>query len=123
MHERLIAFSIANDRRKEVVPVMKTMRKLYDQTMCKLDEVMEYSKCAMSYKELDPDLSKLYSNMAKTEMDLAKSLHSMSQKKANSKMGEKDSIDSRLMELWEEMEDVKMEKMAQAKALLDLATG
>lgn len=30
---------------------MKTMRKLYDQAMEELDGVIEYSKCAMCYKE------------------------------------------------------------------------
>lgn len=102
---------------------MKTMRKLYDQTMEELDGVMEYSKCAMCYKEMDPELSKMYVTMAKTEMEHAKTLHAASQKKAASKLGEKDSIDPRLMELWDEMEDAKLEKMAAAKACLDLATG
>ena len=99
---------------------MKTMRKLYDQTLEELDGVIEYSNCAMHYKEMDPELSKMYVSMAKTEMEHAKTLHAASQKLSASKMGEKDSIDPRLMELWEEMEQVKLDKMAHAKACLDL---
>lgn len=102
---------------------MKTMRKLYDQTMEELDGVIEYSKCAMCYKEMEPEISKMYTDMAKAEMGHAKALHEMSQKLSASKIGEKNTIDSRLMELWEEMEDVKLDKMAEAKAMLDLAIG
>jgi rubrerythrin len=54
------------------------MRKLYDQTMEELDGVMEYSKCAMRYKEMDPELSKMYVTMAKAEMEHAKTLHAAS---------------------------------------------
>ncbi len=102
---------------------MKTMRKLYDQAMEELDGVMDYSECAMAYAQMDPELSKLYLSMAKQEMEHAKGLHAMSQKKAASKIGEKDDIDPRLMELWEEMEHAKIEKMALAKACLDNAQG
>lgn len=102
---------------------MKTMRKLYDQCMEELDGVMEYSKCSMSYAQTDPELSKTYLTMAKTEMEHAKTLHMMSQKKASSKMGEKDTIDPMLMELWEEMECAKLDKMGLAKACLDNAQG
>ena len=101
---------------------MKTMRKLYDQTMEELDGVCEYSECAMMYKELDPELSKIYAGMAKMEMEHAKTLHSMSQKKATHAMAdpERETVDPRLMELWNEMEHAKLEKMALAKAHLDL---
>lgn len=99
---------------------MKTMRKLYDQTMDELDGVCEYSQCAVKYKEIDPEMSKMYSSMAKTEMEHAKTLHAMSQKKAAAKMGVED-VDPQLMELWEEMEDAKIDKMAEARAYLDLA--
>ena len=96
------------------------MRKLYDYAMCELDGVMDYSKCSMHYAQNDPELSKMYLGMAKTKMDHVKTLHSMSQKKAASKIGS-ENVDPRLMELWEEMEDAKMEKMALAKACLDNA--
>lgn len=99
---------------------MKTMRKLYDYTMEELDGVMDYSKCAMHYAQSDPELSKMYLSMAKIEMEHAKALHVMSQKKAASKIGEED-VDPRLMELWEEMEEAKLDKMALAKACLDNA--
>lgn len=101
---------------------MKTMRKLYDQTMEELDGVMEYSQCAMMHAQTDPELSKLYLNLAKTEMEHAKQLHAMSQKKAASKM-DTETIDPMLMELWEEMEQCKIDKMGLAKACLDNAQG
>ena len=100
---------------------MKTMRMLYDQAMEELDGVIEYSTCSMKYKELDYDLSKMYSSMAKAEMEHAKSLHNVSQRLASEKMGDKDSIDPRLMELWEEMESAKLDKMAKAQSYLTLA--
>jgi len=102
---------------------MKTMRKLYDQCMEELDGVMEYSKCSMSYAQVDPEMSKMYLGMAKAELEHAKALHAMSQKKAAAAMGDKDTIDSRLMELWEEMEQAKLDKMALARACLDNAQG
>ena len=104
---------------------MKTMRKLYDQTMEELDGVCEYSKCSIMYKEMDPELSKIYASMAKMEMEHAKTLHSMSQKKATHAMAdpERETVDPRLMELWNEMETAKLDRMAEAKAYLDLATG
>ena len=99
------------------------MRKLYDQCLEELDGVMEYSKCSMSYAQIDPELSKMYLSMAKAEMEHARSLHTASQKKASSKMGDKETIDPMLMELWEEMECAKLDKMAMAKACLDNAQG
>lgn len=101
---------------------MKIMRKLYDQTMEELDGVIEYSCCAMKHREMHPDISKMYATMAKEEMGHALTLHGMSQRLAASKMGtsEEREIDPRLMELWEEMEDVKLDKMASAEAHLAL---
>lgn len=103
---------------------MKTMRKLYDYTMEELDGVMDYAKCAMAYGQMDSELSKLYLTLAKTEMDHAKALHTMSQKKAaEAKLNDSEHVDPRLMELWEEMEQAKLDKMALAKACLDNAQG
>lgn len=101
---------------------MKTMRKLYDQCMEELDGVMEYSKCSMSYSQIEPELSKMYLGMAKAEMEHAKSLHAASQRLSSSKLGT-ENIDPRLMELWEEMESAKIDKMGLAKACLDNAQG
>ena len=98
---------------------MKTMRKLYDQCMEELDGVIEYSKCAIMHLN-EPDMYKMYINMAKQEMEHAQTLNTMSKKLSNAKIGS-EKIDPRLMELWEEMEDVKIDKMALAKAHLDNA--
>lgn len=76
---------------------MKTMRKLYDQCIEELDGVIEYSKCATFYHS-KPDLFKMYLNMAKQEMEHAKTLHEMSKKLSESKIGT-ENIDPRLMEL------------------------
>lgn len=99
---------------------MKTMRTLYDQTMEELDGVIEYSKCSIEYKEIDPDISKMYLGMAKAELEHARALHAVSQKKAAAKVGS-ENVDPQLMELWEEMEGFKLDKMGKAKAMLDLA--
>ncbi len=95
---------------------MKTMRKLYDQCMEELDGVIEYSKCATFYHN-KPELSKMYTGMAKQELEHAQTLHNMSKKLAETKIGS-ENIDPRLMELWEEMEQAKIDKMALAKAYL-----
>ena len=100
---------------------MKVMRMLYDQCMEELEGAICYAKCATEYAQMDPEMSKMYLSMAKTELDHAKALHSAAQKKATSKMGKED-IDPRLMELWEEMESVKIDKMAMAKAYVDNAS-
>lgn len=100
---------------------MKVMRKLYDQCLEELDGVMEYSKCAMMHAPSDPEMAKMYVGMAKQELDHAKTLHAASQALSKSKIGTED-IDPRLMELWEEMECAKVEKMGLAKAFLDNAT-
>lgn len=97
---------------------MKTMRKLYDQTMEELDGVIEYSKCAMMYAGKDDDLAKMYVTMAKVEMDHAKMLHDASKRLSSSKLGTED-VDPMLMELWEEMESSKLDKMAEARAYLE----
>ena len=96
---------------------MKVMRKLYDQCMEELDGVIEYSKCASFYHN-KPELSKMYIGMAKQELEHAQTLHNMSKKLAETKIGS-ENIDPRLMELWEEMEQAKIDKMALAKAYLD----
>ena len=101
---------------------MKTMRKLYDQTMEELDGVISYSKCSMMYKGKDDELSKMYASMARQEMEHAKSLHAASKRLSESKIGTEE-VDPRLMELWEEMESCKIDKMGHAKACLDLAQG
>lgn len=95
---------------------MKTMRKLYDQCIEELDGVIEYSKCATFYHN-KPELYKMYLSMAKQEMEHAKTLNEMSKKLAESKIGT-ENIDPRLMELWEEMEQTKIDKMALAKAYI-----
>lgn len=99
---------------------MKIMRKLYDQCMEELDGVIEYSKCA-TFHHGEPDLFKIYITMAKQEMEHAQILHSTSKKLAETKIGSED-IDPRLMELWEEMEQCKIDKMALAKAYLNNAS-
>lgn len=93
---------------------MKIMRKLYDQCIEELDGTIEYSNCAMSCRD-NSDLSKMYIGMAKQELEHAQTLHSMSKKLAESKLG-KETVDPMLMELWEEMEQTKIDKMALAKA-------
>ena len=100
---------------------MKTMRKLYDQCIEELDGVIEYSNCATSYYD-NPELSKMYIGMAKQEMEHAQTLHNMSRKLSKLKIGS-ENIDSRLMELWKEMEQAKIDKMALAKAYLTNAEG
>ena len=94
---------------------MKVMRKLYDQCMEELDGVIEYSNCATACRD-NADLSKMYINIAKQELEHAQTLHNMSKKLAESKIGEK--VDPMLMELWEEMEQCKIDKMALAKAYI-----
>ena len=89
------------------------MRKLYDQCMEELNGVIEYSNCATSCRN-NADLFKLYMNIAKQELEHAQLLHNMSKKLAEQKIGEE--VDHRLMELWEEMEQAKIDKMALARA-------
>ena len=99
---------------------MKTMRKLYDQCMEELDGVIEYSKCSMMYSSKHPDMAGLYFRIAEQELEHARLLHDMSKQLAESKIGTED-VDPRLMELWEEMENTKIEKMGLAKAYLENA--
>jgi len=75
---------------------MKVMRKLYDQCMEELEGVIEYSNCANSCHD-NSDLSKMYINMAKQELEHAQTLHNMSKRLAESKIGE--NVDPMLMEL------------------------
>lgn len=75
---------------------MKTMRKLYDQTMEELDGVIEYANCSTAHRD-NPDLSKIYLSMAKQELEHAQTLHNVSKKLAESKIGEQ--VDPMLMEL------------------------
>lgn len=98
---------------------MKTMRKLYDQCLEELHGIIEYSKCAdMHFNQ--PEIYKMYISIAKQEMEHAQMLNNMSKKLAEAKMGS-ESIDPRLMELWEEMDQAKIDKMALAKAYLENA--
>lgn len=99
---------------------MKTMRKLYDQCMEELDGVMEYSKCSIMHK-VNQDLSRMYLEMAKQEMEHAERLHDASRRLSESKLGTEE-IDPRLMELWEEMEMAKIDKMGLARACYDNAS-
>ena len=94
---------------------MKIMRKLYDQCMEELDGVIEYCNCATSCRN-NADLFKMYMNIAKQELEHAQLLHNTSKKLADQKIGEE--VDPRLMELWEEMEQTKIDKMALAKAYI-----
>lgn len=100
---------------------MKIMRKLYDQCIEELDGVIEYCNCATLCHD-NSDLSKMYISMAKQELEHAQTLHNMSKKLAESKLG-KETVDPMLMELWEEMEQAKIDKMALAKAYLSNAEG
>lgn len=92
---------------------MKTMRKLYDQCMEELDSAIEYSNCATANRS-NPDLAKVYITMAKQELEHGQVLHNMSKKLAEQKMTE--AVDPMLMELWQEMEQCKIDKMALARA-------
>ena len=98
---------------------MKTMRKLYDQTCEEAESCICYSKCAMEYSVSDPELSRMYLGMAKTEMSHAQQLDAMTMRKAASKKDE--TVDPMLMELWEEMHSDLLDKMAHAKAYLEMA--
>ena len=100
---------------------MKVMRKLWDQCMEELDGSMEYSRCAMMHASRHPEVSKMYLEMAKDELGHAQRLHEMSKELAKSKVGTED-VDPRLMELWEEMECAKIEKMGLARACYDTAS-
>lgn len=100
---------------------MKIMRKLYDQCMEELDGVIEYSNCAITFHDKNTDLYRLYLSMAKQEWEHAVGLHNASKKLAESKLGE--TVDPRLMELWEEMEQAKIDKMALARSYLSNAEG
>lgn len=95
---------------------MKIMRKLYDQCMEELDGVIEYSNCAVMCHN-NSDLFKLYIGMAKQELEHAQGLHNMSKKLADSKIN-KETVDPMLMELWEEMEQAKIDKMALARSYI-----
>lgn len=99
---------------------MKTMRKLYDYTIAELEDVIKYSKCAMQYAGNDPDLSRMYYNLAKGEMSDAQNLHDASKRLAAAKINV-EGVDPQLMELWEEMESYKIDLMGKAKAYLDNA--
>ena len=55
--------------------------------------------------------------MAKQELEHAQALHNTSKKLADSKIG-KETVDPMLMELWEEMEQAKIDKMALARSYI-----
>ena len=99
---------------------MKTMRKLYDYTIDELNDVIKYAKCSMQYVSTDPELARMYYNLAKGEMDDAKNLHDASKRLSSAKL-KTENVDPRLMELWEEMEERKIDLMGKAKAYLDNA--
>ena len=99
---------------------MSLMKKLFEQFEEEIEGVEEYSKCAKKYKEEDPTLSKMYSDMAQTELQHAQLIHAQIGKQASTHEMTPEEAMKILEELWEDKQKQMDCDMAKAKATMDL---
>lgn len=96
---------------------MSLMKKLLEQFDEEIEGVEEYSKCAIENKD-DPELFKMYSDMAVAELGHAKTLHQQIAKRTAEPIEPEDAVKA-LEEMWKDKNAEMVCKMATAKGYLD----
>lgn len=99
---------------------MFIIKKLSEQICEELDGMEEYAKDAIEYKESDPDLSKMYYEMAKTEHEHMQKLHDQVVRKIREAETSGVEIPQIMRILWKEKHEEIIEKAAKAKMYLDM---
>lgn len=97
---------------------MIQMKKLLDQFEEEIEGVKEYSECSKAAKD-DPDLSKMYLEMAVAEHGHAQKLYNVLVKKAAQEMTPEEAKEI-LDQMWKEQECDMLEKLARARGYLDM---
>lgn len=98
---------------------MKIIDKLYDQYYEEIDGVIEYSMCAMKYKD-NPDLYRMYTDMAKTEMTHASTIYSAILREGEQSIADNDA-ETVLNHIWELVKERMLCDMAKAQSHIDMA--
>lgn len=99
---------------------MRIIKILAKQIADEISGMEEYAICALDLKYTDPDLSKVYYEMAKTEYSHAQKLHECVLKK----IAEAEKLDikpsEKMLAKWDEKHKKLLEQTASAKAYLDM---
>ena len=93
---------------------MADMYKLFKQFDDEIEGCIEYSKCAAEAKNSDPQLCKMYTDMASAELQHATMLHNYILSKTSEKSDE--PYEQILDEIWAAKKTDMFEMLARAKA-------
>lgn len=97
---------------------MSFMKELLDHFDDEIEGVEEYSKCAMEHKD-EPEVKKMFQEMALAELDHAKKLQGLIAKRSSEPVEPEEAV-----KILEEMRKAKEEEMAsdlaKAKSFIDM---
>lgn len=97
---------------------MSLMKTLFEQFQEEIDGVEEYTKCSMAHSD-DPELAKMYKDMAGMELQHATSLRAQILKRGEKEMGPGDA-EKALKQIWADKKDEMAEDMAKATAYIGM---
>ncbi len=98
---------------------MSLMKKLMAQFDDEIEGVSEYVKCAMENKE-DPELYKMYNDMAMAELGHAKSIHAQIVKRTSEDPSPEDAVKA-LKDIWADKHSDMLEDLAKAKSYIEMS--
>lgn len=96
---------------------MSQMKQLLDQFEDEIEGVKEYSECSKAAKD-DPELAKMYLEMAVAEHGHAQKLYNVISKKASEDITPEEAKQV-LQQMWKEQECDMLGKLARARGYLD----
>lgn len=99
---------------------MRIIKHLAEQIQDEVSGAEEYAKDALEYQLTDPELSKLYLELAKTEYSHVQKLHEQAVRKI--KEAEERGVEppQAMINRWDEIHSQMIEQMAQAKTYIDM---
>lgn len=99
---------------------MRIIKQLAAQIKDEVRGAHEYAMDALEYKVSDPDLSRLYHELAKTEYDHANRLHEVVMRKVDEADSAGFDVPESMIDSWEEKHREIIIKMAEAKTFIDM---
>lgn len=99
---------------------MRIIKKLSEQIADEVEGALDYATEALTIKDEDPELSKFYAELSRTEYGHMEKLHSHVMEKIREARDEYPDPPQWMLEKWDEQHRDMMAKAAKAKALIDM---
>ena len=99
---------------------MRIIKHLADQIADEVDGMLEYAKDALEWKYLDPELSKVYFDLAKVEYSHVDKLHAQVARKIEETKNMQIQPTEVMLAKWEEIHKDLIARTNEAKTYLDM---